>query len=219
MRASAASDPRRSGLSPAVVNSWAATCGPTPKVPASAGAAWPTSAHSGFEFGDLAVEEGNLRGEGLEREPQMGLDDVVVVVAERSGEFDLTPKRLGVEAFSQVSRCGHDQRFELVDRPCPVAGGAVAHDLDGPDRLSRPIGGLGHTGRTTRDHGSSRGLSVDGIGLAFQPPGLAVGPVHFDHHDTSRSQRSGETSTPGAGRLDTDGVDTPNVQRQSWSST
>lgn len=41
-----------------------------------------------FEFGDLLFEEPDLAGESLERGPHLGLD-VVVVVAETAGEFEL----------------------------------------------------------------------------------------------------------------------------------
>ena len=65
-----------------------------------------------FEFGDLLFEEPDLAGESLERGPHLGLD-VVVVVAETAGEFELPWEGRRCEVFSQAGGGGHEQRLAV----------------------------------------------------------------------------------------------------------
>ena len=57
-------------------------------------------------------------------------------------------------------------------------------------------GGCRQLGQTTRAGGR---VGVDRVALAFGPAGLAVGPVHFHHHDALPPQVATQLGAVSAG--------------------
>ena len=183
--ANAASERSRWGLSPAAARSWRRRAGRHRTCPISAGAV------VGDELLDAGLEpcESGRRGTPIRRASSPSVYRVLVRRGRRGcrgsgGRAALAVKAVHGDGVTQPCRSGHDQRFELVDRPGAVQDGGVVDDLQGADRLDRTITGLGGGGRSSR-HSTARAAATASVGSA-----LPLRRRAFDRGGRLRSPRS-----------------------------
>ena len=103
--------------------------------------------------------------------------------------------------------CGRDQVAHLVERLGPAFASRGPSDTQNPHGFDVSVPRLGLTGGVAREGGPGGRDGVLGVGLALEPPALAVGPVDFDDADPLGLEVAGQPGAIGPGAFDTDQLD------------
>ena len=188
--AQAASERRRSGLSPAATSKAAAVSMPTPKSPSIFGAV------AEHELVEQLIDSSGLFFKGEDATSQAGERNLGGLENRVASGSRAHGGRLGRERFdgqtfqatSQLVRGGVAQLAHLVDGPqTSVAGRALGHEQR-PDGLDVSVPGLRCAGCSPREHGAGRLHGIGGVRLTLRPPELAIRAVDLDYVDSCSSQ-------------------------------
>src|ERR1017187_6738669 len=203
--AQAASEWRRSGLSPAAITSAAAVSGPTPKRSRSSGTVATSSASIRSSSSANSSSRELIRFASEESDALVSAERVG-----RTGRPKLDPfghqsrDTQTLQSASQlvrgrVAQVAHlDQSFDSS-----LTGRALGHDQDA-DRFDGTVSGLRTAGGPTAEGSSSGFDGVEGIGLATAASLVTVGTIHLDHGDARSAQVAGQPGTIGASPLHAD---------------
>ena len=161
------------------------------------------------ELGESLVEVRGLLFEGVDPAPQAGeghlrgRDHRVAPDPDPQGGGlgDEVARRQAFEAASKLVGGRVTQLAHLVDGAEATLSSRTLGDDQRPDGLDVAVPGLRGPGAAAAQHSPGRLDSIGGIGFAFGPAHLAVGPVDLDHLDAGASEEPSEPGSIGAGAL------------------